>query len=466
MANSRKHPPSLNVSVGVQTHVGRQRSENQDRVTRAATPFGDLFVVADGVGGYKGGSEAAQTTVNGFADFLAGHGQLPLRDALQQAARSISVALLQRAASDPALNHMGSTVVLCLIRGDHVTYAHAGDSRAYLVRKGRLQQLTRDHSVLERLVAQGALTAAQARQHPDAGVLTRALGHAPDITLDIGEIDLLPDDCLLLCSDGLWGFAPESEIEAIAASTSLSPSGVADALLNLALEGGGGDNISIQFLRFSQVPWRKSVSTLWGVPRKFAIPALAVLGLVAVATAGSFIFTQRTPLNPPASVATGPALPASPPAARPASKPSPSAAAPAHSKIKILIIRDNHNAEVSWAGDLHDEELAPPRHLDGSAECLALQQPADTLYYARDQSRLARKIVASLPGPKPTLAPLQAGDLALCGDAQLLAMPAAPSAHPVADKVKDKLEHPLKTGEDVLKAGKKRAEQTLPLPHP
>lgn len=103
MPKPHSHSPSLAVSVGVQTHVGKQRTENQDRVTRAATPFGDPFVVADGVGADGGGAEAAQTVADGFAAFLTGHGQLTLQQAIQQAVRSVSGDLLKRAASDPSL---------------------------------------------------------------------------------------------------------------------------------------------------------------------------------------------------------------------------------------------------------------------------------------------------------------------------------------------------------------------------
>src|SRR5215475_4297457 len=105
---------SLAVSVGVQCNVGKERTENQDRVTRAATPYGDLFVVADGVGGQQGGSQAAQTVIDGFAKYLKAPSKLSLPEALQQAVRAISADLLQRSTTNPTLRGMGSTVVLCV----------------------------------------------------------------------------------------------------------------------------------------------------------------------------------------------------------------------------------------------------------------------------------------------------------------------------------------------------------------
>jgi serine/threonine protein phosphatase PrpC len=274
---------SLVVSVGVQCHVGKERSENQDRVTRAATPFGDLFVVADGVGGYQGGSEAAEATVAGFAGLLNAPGNLSLPDSLRRAEREINLDLQRRAAANPALRGMGSTAVLCVVNRDRVTYAHVGDSRLYLMRDHQLRQLTRDHSVIERLISQGVLTPDRARQHPDANVLTRAIGQPSEAGLDIAEITLRQNDALLLCSDGLWGYAPHREMETIAGAEQLSASAVATGLLNLALEGGGGDNISIQFLRFKsretpRQPWR-----LLGMESKIAVP-LALAAILGIAT--------------------------------------------------------------------------------------------------------------------------------------------------------------------------------------
>ncbi len=299
---------SLIVSVGVQCHVGKERTENQDRVTRASTPYGDLFVVADGVGGYQGGAEAAQTTIDGFVSYLKTHGNLSLPDALQQATRTISADLVQRSAANHALHGMGSTVVLCVVHGDSATYAHVGDSRLYLLRDQKLQQLTRDHSVMERLVSQGVLTPAQAREHPDASVLTKALGQSAEVSLDVAELALQPHDGLLLCSDGMWAYASHAEMEAVAASDALSPAAIAEALLNLALKGGGGDNISIQFLRFSPAGSaggpanaRRTAAlgtpsrTVWGMPLKMAIPAAALTTILAATSVGLYLENRAHP---------------------------------------------------------------------------------------------------------------------------------------------------------------------------
>ena len=224
--------------------------------------------MADGVGGYRGGAEAAQATVDGFKRSLIAGSDLTLSEALQRAARVINTDLRNRSANHRELRGMGSTVVLCVIKGNHAMYGHVGDSRAYLLRDSRLQQLTRDHSLMERMVADGILTPAQAMVHPNANMLTRALGHGTEVSLDIAELVVRPGEAFLLCSDGLWGYVGHEKIEAVARSVDLSPDAIADNLLNLAIEAGGGDNISIQFIRFEAVQPTAQRSLVSGLPWK------------------------------------------------------------------------------------------------------------------------------------------------------------------------------------------------------
>src|SRR5271163_856344 len=340
MSTLQSDSTSVIVSVGVQCDAGKQRSENQDRVSRAPTPYGDLFVVADGMGGYQGGAEAAQATVDGFARFLDANPGIPLREALQQAAAAISADLLQRSAANQQLRGMGSTVVLCVVSGNHVTHAHAGDSRAYLLRDGQLQQLTRDHSFMERMVSQGILTPEQAIDHPDASVLTRALGQGGDVSLDIAELLLRPGDALLLCSDGLWAYARHEEMQATANSAQLSPSAIADALLRLALEGGGGDNISIQFLRFEAAKPQAKRASVPGKPPKKMLAGIAVAAILAVAVAGIFLWNDSQPRPQNRSLS------------QPGTPTRPLSTAPAQAKPWVVIIEAVGNERPSWVAKL------------------------------------------------------------------------------------------------------------------
>jgi len=488
MPTLRSHSPSVVVSVGVQCHVGRERTENQDRVTRSATPFGDLFVVADGVGGYQGGSEAAQATVDGFVTFLKAHGNLPLSEALQQAVRAISADLQRRSAANQAQHGMGSTVVLCVVNGNKATYAHVGDSRAYLLRDGHLTQLTRDHSVMERMVSEGLLTPAQAREHPDASVLTRALGQPANVSLDIAEVELLPGDSLLLCSDGLWAYAQHAEMEAIAASQALSASAAAAALLSLALEGGGGDNISIQFLRFTALEKSPKAASLIGMPRKMAIPVIGVAALLAITALGLSIWNhghlpaprnspsrqasspapaaapirspnppspQQTPVTPPQtpSAATGPS-----PAAQSPQRPAPPPAAPA--PTPVVIIKTTDGAVQGWAGDLTTLDYVKVTERRGNPDCLALLQANEILYYAAEKSEVASRVRRDLGLDRSEVRKMSRDLHDKCGAVDLVAMPARPSRAP---NLQDQVKSTAQSAVDAGKSAKQKLENQIPL---
>jgi serine/threonine protein phosphatase PrpC len=445
MPTPQSQPNSLVVSVGVQCNVGKERTENQDRITRAATPFGDLFVVADGVGGHQGGAEAAQAVVDGFTRHLNAFGNLSLTEALQQAMRAISSDLQQRSATNPALRGMGSTVVLCVVRGNQATYAHAGDSRAYLVRDSKLTQLTRDHSVMERMVSQGILTPAQAKEHPDASVLTRAIGQSADVALDIADIALQANDAILLCSDGLWGYAKHEEMEAVATSANLSATAVADALLNLALEGGGGDNVSIQFLRFQVAKSVKSVKYLMGMSQQKAISLIALSAALGVGAAGLYIsnhtlaepnpeFSDHLPASSskPAEHKDKTPTPVAP--QKPAT--TPDKPAEAKPKSEVVIIEGEKKSVVKWAEKLNGLPDVTTTRRTGSDECLDLQQDVDILYHSEKAASEAKQIGKKVGLGAGEILTASAEDLKKCGGGEMLAIPAVvPSEF---DRLKDK----------------------------
>jgi protein phosphatase len=237
---------------------GLVREENQDNVRTASLPLGELFIVADGIGGYQGGATASQMVVDGF------HSQLAIKpasyspdDALKEACAYTNHSIHTAASSgDPAKQRMGSTVVLALIQtsgpsGPMAWIGHVGDSRAYLIRNNQLQKITSDHSAVQALLSRNLITEEEARNHPDSSVLTRSLGHRTEVELEIDHEPLLPGDALLLCSDGLWGYVDEALIAGVVTDPSLSIKTVTDALLRLALDAGGQDNIGIQYIRLS-----------------------------------------------------------------------------------------------------------------------------------------------------------------------------------------------------------------------
>jgi protein phosphatase len=257
---------ALAISVGEVCDRGKVREENQDNVRNASIPLGELFIVADGIGGYQGGATASRMVVDGF------HSQLALRPAGYPVDRALSEACAYTntsihdaaGAGDPSLQRMGSTVVLALIEagvpsagnsgaaGSTAPVAwigHVGDSRAYLIRNGEMRKLTSDHSAVQALISRNLITEEEARNHPDASVLTRSLGHRPEVEIEMDRVALQAGDALLLCSDGLWGYVSDGDIEAVATDANLSVQTIADTLLHQALAAGGLDNIGIEFVR-------------------------------------------------------------------------------------------------------------------------------------------------------------------------------------------------------------------------
>jgi len=218
----------------------------------APHPADSLVIVCDGMGGSNAGEVASKMAVETVARVFAAAppGELP-----QVLAHAVEVANeeiweLSRTRSD--LNGMGTTCTVLALKGDHVLVAHVGDSRAYLVRSHRAMQLTTDHSLVAQLVARNQLTPEEARHDPRRNVVTRSVGVAPDVEVDLVEVDeaLRPGDTLVLCSDGLHGQVSDDEIAGFAMGESLE--GACGDLIELANERGGPDNITVAMLRFQK----------------------------------------------------------------------------------------------------------------------------------------------------------------------------------------------------------------------
>lgn len=221
------------------THQGLQRSDNQDRVARLDRVGGGVYVVADGMGGHQQGELAAQLAVEGI---LGGIAQREvslevLEEAFQQANRAIHTA-----GQRPEARGMGTTATALWLDLPYALLGHVGDSRAYLLRQGRLIQLTQDHSWVAEQQRKGFLTAEQARTHQWRNVITNALGTGPSLRVDLLGLRLQANDRILLCSDGLSGVVAEASI----AHTLLhsNPAQACQELIDLANEAGGPDNIS------------------------------------------------------------------------------------------------------------------------------------------------------------------------------------------------------------------------------
>ena len=229
----------MRIEAGVATHVGQVRTGNEDAYLLEPP----MYAVADGMGGHRGGEVASQLALTTIAESFR-KGAVPLADQVQAANRAV----FERAGADRNLAGMGTTLTAAVIQGDLAHLVHVGDSRAYLLRAGALRQLTDDHTLVNRMVKAGEITAAEADVHPHRNVLIRALGTEPDVPLDEQDVGLLDGDRLLLCSDGLTGMLTEDQIQAILESTPKAPQEAADRLVVAANRAGGVDNITVVVL--------------------------------------------------------------------------------------------------------------------------------------------------------------------------------------------------------------------------
>jgi PPM family protein phosphatase len=237
----------MRLSTFAGTDVGRTRSGNEDSYFCGRT----VFAVADGLGGHQGGEVASAAAVEPLAALDGRDFATPAEaaEALAGAIAEANSAILERAAADPSLWGMGTTVTAAAVAGDLLQLAHVGDSRAYLLRDGTLDQRTTDHTVVGELVRRGRLTPAQAAIHPERSILTRAVGLDPRIPVDTPDpIDLHPGDQVLLCSDGLTEAVRDPQITEIL-STQPDGNAACTALIDAANNAGGPDNITVVLLR-------------------------------------------------------------------------------------------------------------------------------------------------------------------------------------------------------------------------
>lgn len=227
------------------SHRGRVRDSNEDAIL--TDPTGALWVVADGLGGLGHGEVAADIVVDAFARLP--HGAVG-RSALQDAIAAGNAEIRRRARAQ-GFGTIAATVVAAAIDGDRATVAWAGDSRAYLWRAGHLERITRDHSLVQALVDAGTLDPAAAEHHPDAHVVTRAVGADERIKPEFREIPLQDGDGLLLCSDGLTRCVPNPGIAALLAAAP-APEAACRELLGAALARGAPDNVSVVVVRIAR----------------------------------------------------------------------------------------------------------------------------------------------------------------------------------------------------------------------
>lgn len=237
------------MSVIGQTHIGLVRTNNQDALAFGPLTQGAQYaVVCDGMGGANGGNIASNIAVELIAqrieeNFRPEQSANSVEHMLSSAMAAANAAVFDKAQSDESLSGMGTTVVAAVTCGKTAYISHVGDSRLYLLRDNTLKAVTRDHSVVQELVESGQITEEEARSHPRRHFITRALGVTDSEQGEYDELDMQPDDRLLLCTDGLINMVEPEAIRDILMTNTADEA--VDALVRAALDGGGTDNITV-----------------------------------------------------------------------------------------------------------------------------------------------------------------------------------------------------------------------------
>jgi PPM family protein phosphatase len=249
----------LTVDAQGQTDVGQRRDHNEDSFL--VDPDLGLYVVADGMGGHAGGGTASRLAVETIrATIRAARAEEPelfrgatgiedsgVPDVLREAVEAACARIFQTAQAEPELAGMGTTVTAALVDGRCAYVAHVGDSRCYLLREGRIYQVSEDHSLVNEQVKAGALSADEAKHSRFKNIITRSVGFEQDVAVDLMGLELLAGDALVICCDGLSNLVEDPEILRLVEETPL-PEAPA-RLIALANARGGDDNITVIIVR-------------------------------------------------------------------------------------------------------------------------------------------------------------------------------------------------------------------------
>lgn len=265
------------LDFGSRTDIGLVREHNEDSLV--ANP--PLFAVCDGMGGHEAGEVASEIAIATIANNAP---RVPDADALGRSVEDANLAIIRAVNEGIGREGMGTTCTAAVLEGERLVIAQAGDSRAYLLHNGMLQQLTHDHSLVADMVEAGEILPSEARTHPWRSYITRALGLDPKMEADIYELNVATGDRLMLCSDGLYSMVDDSNIARILGDEP-SAQNACDALVEAALEAGGQDNVSVIVVdaQGSAAKVRRKME------RKSKVLAISIIiALVAIIAAGIF----------------------------------------------------------------------------------------------------------------------------------------------------------------------------------
>lgn len=284
--NSNKNTAGQDISFGSRIDIGYVRDHNEDSLIIIPP----LFAVADGMGGHEAGEIASEITVNTLAELAPSHLDA---EGLTAAVEAANYNVMKAPRQGIGRDGMGTTLTAAMLEGERLLIAQVGDSRAYLLHKGHLQQITRDHSLMADLIEAGQITPEEARVHPNRSVITRAIGSDIHMRPDIYELNVDAGDRILLCSDGLSSMISNNAIESIMRRQS-DAQHCADELVTAALENGGADNVTVVVADvpgFSEVREKKRAHK----SRVFYIGlAIALVAVIFAAGFGGYAFISNS----------------------------------------------------------------------------------------------------------------------------------------------------------------------------
>ncbi len=239
------------------TDRGKVRKNNQDSFINYFHPRFATFVVCDGMGGHKAGEVASAIAVECMQQsIIERKDRTDYENMLEESVIEANRKVYSESCKCEEFSNMGTTIVAALLSQDNIYLAHVGDSRAYLYRDKSLTCLTHDHSLVQKLLDDGAITENEARNHPERSTLTRALGTEESVEVEMDRLRAEEGDLILLCTDGLTGMLTNSEISEV-----LGNSGTvrekAENLVKLAIEAGGLDNITVSLFEYRRETWNK-----------------------------------------------------------------------------------------------------------------------------------------------------------------------------------------------------------------
>ncbi len=243
----------MSIIVGNASHTGMVRAVNEDYFGYYRISDLDVLVVADGMGGHRGGKVASKIAVDSIREYFESQAKnrVAIESLIDESLNTANRMIRDYASANPELYGMGATTILLVIRGKSAYFRHLGDCRLYLIRNGEIKRMTKDHTLVQKLLDDGIITRAESLFHPERNIVNKALGGRFYLEYDepVGTLELQKDDRLIICSDGLFDSMSDEEIGEIAKNGDVQ--NCVNSLIDEANRRGGNDNVTVQMVIYT-----------------------------------------------------------------------------------------------------------------------------------------------------------------------------------------------------------------------